>query len=211
MTHSGDLAKRLVKLLDKPAPTVDLYGRYCRDGELVSKSGRGPRSAAHMTSIDATNWLFSLAIEHERGGDFLRETKRALGTRLLSATYFGSSAKGMSLEDNAKSAFQFLGGLKVAVPANLTAGAAIAALIDDMRSGAFDRWAEGVIVEVTADFHASDGRILLMFSRPQFGVSAVLMFARASKKKPVTTEKIYRVHQPVFQGLADVLGATPSA
>lgn len=211
MTHSGDLAKRLVKLLGKPAATVDLYGRYCRDGELISKSGRGPRSAAHMTSLDATNWLFSLAIEHERGGDFLRETKRVLSTRLLSATYFGSSTKSMSIEDNARCAFQFLQGLAVADPGNLTAGAAMAALIDDMRSGAFDRWAEDVIVEVTADFHASDGRILLMFSRPQFGLSTVLMFARASKDKPVTTEKIFRVHQPVFQGLADVLGATPPA
>lgn len=209
MTHSGDLAKRLVKLLGKPAATVDLYGRYCRDGDLISKSGRGPRSAARMTSVDATNWLFALAVEHERGGDFLRETKRALSTRLLSATYFGSSTEGMSIKDNARCAFQFLHGLAVADPHH-TAGVAIAALIDDMRSGAFDKWAEGVIVEVTADFHASDGSILLMFSRPQFGLSTVLTFARA-KAKPATTEKIFRVHQPVFQGLADVLGATPPA
>ncbi|MCP1852100.1 MULTISPECIES: hypothetical protein [unclassified Bradyrhizobium] len=77
MATSGDLAKRLSELLGAPFSTVDLYGRHLRAADLLSTKGHG-RGAAEMTARDAATWLTSLVVDHERGGDFIREVKRAL-------------------------------------------------------------------------------------------------------------------------------------
>lgn len=77
MATSGDLAKALSELLKEPFSTVDLYGRHLRAAGLLSVKGHG-RGAADMTARDAAVWLTSLAIDHERGGDFAKEVKRVL-------------------------------------------------------------------------------------------------------------------------------------
>lgn len=74
---SGELATLLSELLGIPFPTVDLYGRHLRSAGLLSVKGHG-RGAARMTGQDAANWLTALCIDHERGGDFVREVKRVL-------------------------------------------------------------------------------------------------------------------------------------
>ena len=77
MATSGDLAKALSELLKEPFSTVDLYGRHLRAAGLLNIKGHG-RGAAEMTARDAAVWLISLAIDHERGGDFAREVRRVL-------------------------------------------------------------------------------------------------------------------------------------
>jgi hypothetical protein len=113
---SGDLTALLSELLKIPLPTIDLYGRYLRSASLLSIKGHG-RGAAQMTPRDAAVWLTSLCIDHERGGDFVREVKRALNLPLLEAlaipTHFGQG---------------------LAFPAARTAGEAIALMIGDTQS-----------------------------------------------------------------------------
>lgn len=84
MATSGDLAKALSELLKEPFSTVDLYGRHLRAAGLLNVKGHG-RGAAEMTARDAAVWLISLAIDHERGGDFAKEVKRVLALPLLDA------------------------------------------------------------------------------------------------------------------------------
>jgi hypothetical protein len=72
---SGELAEMLSKQLSIPFSTVDLYGRHLRDAGLLTVKGRG-RGAAEMTPVDAAYWLIALCINHQRGGDFVKEVTR---------------------------------------------------------------------------------------------------------------------------------------
>ena len=103
----------------------------------------------------------------------------------------------LSPEDNTCAAFQFVDGLSIR-PIN-ELGAALDALVEDMRSGVFEKWAAGAIVNVAVDFHRRDARLLI--DRPQFGVSAVFTFGDVDQQESAV-ERIVRINTDAFRRLA---------
>ena len=74
--QSGPFAQNLGETLETPAGTCLDYARPLRAAGMLSKSGRGPRSGAHMTTHDAVNWTLALILDHRRGESIAENVRR---------------------------------------------------------------------------------------------------------------------------------------
>ncbi|WP_314960947.1 hypothetical protein [Bradyrhizobium cosmicum] len=195
MATSGDLAKALSELLKEPFSTVDLYGRHLRAAGLLSVKGQG-RGAAEMTARDAAVWLVSLAIDHERGGEFAREVKRVLD--LPMHEYL------LNPRDYADD---------LAHRAAKTAGHALALLISDTLVPRIRERLERGDDLVTANFDA-DG-VFVALSVFDHSPGAVAQFAdttyQRGERKRRDVERLTVIHGRVLLEIAKLLELKPPA
>lgn len=195
MATSGDLAKALSELLNEPFSTVDLYGRHLRSAGLLSVKGHG-RGAADMTARDAAVWLVSLAIDHERGGDFAREVKRVLDLPLHEYL--------LNPRDYADD---------LAHRSARTAGHALALFIGDMLVPRIRERLERGDDLVTANFDA-DG-VFVALSVFDHSPGEVAQFANATyqrgERKRRDVERLTVIHGRVLLEIAKLLELKPPA
>ncbi|GAA0030213.1 hypothetical protein [Bradyrhizobium ottawaense] len=194
MATSGDLAKALSELLNEPFSTVDLYGRHLRAAGLLNIKGHG-RGAAEMTARDAAVWLISLAIDHERGGDFAKEVKRVLALppidALIEPDYFADDLSCKSAK---------------------TAGEGLASLFHDTLVPRIREVLEAGRDNVIASFDADGESVFLSIQGPYYPEihSGALLTFRKGERKRRNIEKTITVHGRVLLELAKLLELTPS-
>ncbi|MCK1629669.1 hypothetical protein [Bradyrhizobium sp. 162] len=189
MATSGDLAEGLSELLKEPFSTVDLYGRHLRAAGLLNIKGQG-RGAAKMTARDAAAWLTSLAIDHERGGDFGREVKRVLALPLadsiIAPDYFADdlSCKGAK-----------------------TAGEGLARLFHDTLVSRIQEVLENGQDNVIVSFDGEGESVFLSIQGPYYPEipSAALLTFRRGERKRRNVEKTITVHGRVLLEIAKLL------
>ena len=176
-----------------PARLPSYVAELQADG-LLTKGVRGRNGGAEMTATDRINLLLAAVLNHPRGVP-LAEGVQCVRDFLSGYAYH---APHLSIEDNTRSAFQFVRSLSIGPLDNL--GAALDGLLNDLLSGTFDRWAEGDVVSATVDFHANRVANMLI-DRPQFGVSAAFSFGDVNKPS-APIEQIVRISFDALRRLA---------
>jgi len=68
----SELVSQIAELTDIPKATIFAYGRFAREGGLISQKGRG-RGGASMTATDVANFLIALG-----GTSVTREAANAI-------------------------------------------------------------------------------------------------------------------------------------
>jgi hypothetical protein len=188
---SGDLAKLLSELLNVPFSTIDLYGRYLRNAGLLSMKGHG-RGAASMKPRDAAYWLTALCVDHERGGDFVREVKRVWALPLLDAQAFPSVeiTKGLLF------------------PTARNAGEAIEFAISDTQSPIFVEMLHKRVDCLTVGYDSEGQSAYVSISPGKVDGSyrsGVWTFQRGEKKRRLI-ERTTSIHGAVLYEIAKALG-----
>jgi hypothetical protein len=189
MTTSGELARTYSDLLSRPFPTVDLYGRHLRAADLLNVKGHG-RGAAEMTARDAAVWLTALCIDHERGGDFVKEVERVLALplheQIIVPEYFADDLRCRSAR---------------------TAGEGLELLIHDVLVPRIRESLESGRDCMTVGFDADGHSVSLSIQGPHFPqIPSAAMFAfQRGERKRRNVERATVVHGRVLLEIAKLL------
>lgn len=156
---------------------------------MLNVKGHG-RGAAEMTARDAAVWLTALSIDHERGGDFVREVKRVLDLPVLEYIINPRDYADDLAHRSAK-----------------TAGHALALFIGDMMVPRIrDRIERGDDI-VTANFDA-DG-LFVALSIQEHTPGEILKFVNTTyqrgERKRRDVERLTAIHGRVLLNIAKLL------
>lgn len=193
---SGDLANLLSQLLRIPVSTIALYGRHLRAADLVNVKGYG-RGAAQMTPRDAAVYLVALCVDHERGGDFVREVKRVLALPLSDTVVTVASFGDDLLFSKAH-----------------TAGEAITALFTDAITPRFAKQMRAREEVFTVHFDA-EGAFLSVSLTPKtvdevfYGGGWTYQRGTYDDRKRRNIERLTVLHSAVFHDIAKAMGVIP--
>ncbi|MBI5128949.1 MAG: hypothetical protein HZA66_05875 [Rhodopseudomonas palustris] len=168
---------------------------------MLTTKGRG-LSAAEVTESDATNLLLASVLEFARGADVAAEVRRVRELPLVGQHY----AKGGYPDPDADAmhALQFLAGLSIF--GGSQAGEALDSIFADMRSGAFEKWSEGVPIDVIVNYHAPNDRLMVFIDRPHFRRGVMLSYG-SNLEIVAPVEQITKIHRVVFADIAAKMGA----
>jgi hypothetical protein len=195
---TGLLKRTVSELTLRSYGTSDDRVRALQQVCMLTKGERGRHGGAIMTATDRINALLACAFDPPNGKSHA-EAVTGIRRLPLSLAYYHPLGPKLSVEDNARGAFQLVEGLGLKFD---DLGHALDAIVQSMRTGAFEKWAAGAIVTVSADFH-SNGTVMLAFDRPQFNVSAMFRFATDEPETgDVAIERIVRLNKTVFERLA---------
>jgi len=166
---------------------------------LISKGSRGRNGGVEMTPTDRVNLLLAVAVEHPRGetiGESLRRI-RSLEMRAVRLTDRHSD----TFEQAARGGFDFVAGLNIGPLDRL--GNVLDSILQDMQTGAFDRWAAGDEIKITLDFYQKGHAAFLVLDRPS-GRGVFFAFGADEDFRPSETgvERIARMNRWVFERLA---------
>jgi hypothetical protein len=195
---TGLLKRTLSELTLRPLGTAADRVKELQARCMLTKGERGRHGGGVMTATDRVNALLACTFDPPSGESHAENVTRIRRLHLSLAFYNPLSPK-LSPEDNARCAFQAVEGLGMRFD---DLGHALDAIVDSMRKGAFERWAAGAIVTVSADFNG-DGTVMLAFDRPQFNVSAIFKFAADDPDTGnMAIERIVRLNKTAFERLA---------
>ncbi|MFK4522188.1 hypothetical protein ABIF90_000169 [Bradyrhizobium japonicum] len=173
--------------------------REMQSGKSISKGEPGRYGGVTMTNSDRVNALLACVFDPPRGESRVAYVKRFRRFELSLATYNPLRSK-LSVEDNARAAFQFVEGMGLKFN---DLGHVLDGIVGSMRTDAFAAWEAGIHANVAADFYG-DHAVTLMVDRPQANNSAIFKFEPA--KEPSSTEsaieRIVRFNRIVFEKLA---------
>lgn len=207
MAIFSDLVATTAEQLYLPTVTVESVGKRARSAGLISKYGRGP-NAAQMTARDAAVLLIGCCIAHERGASFEDELSEACAARLEFAGIVPYTSR--ELEPQIRGALHFIVPLSIGRFENHNVLAGLTSIIDDMRNGTFDKWANGQTASVFFELHQIDRALTVFIDRA--GLTAGLLYheRRADDvDDAIRVERVVRVRTPVFRSLANLLGPPP--
>jgi len=186
-----DLAELIGQITSTPVGTVTGRVRALRAGRALTLGGRGRFGVAEMASADASTLLLATVADHPYGSDPAANVRRV---------------RSIPLRDKTVIVEKFAD--ELAFTRTATFGAALDALIEDMRSGAWARFENAlpspVNLGVRIDFENLDAGILLSRERSTWGAGD--WFFRDDAPH---TQRIFRhtmIRGSVFQELAEALG-----
>lgn len=193
---TGEAAELFAGHLGVPASMALLRAKQLRAARMLTKAGRGPRSGAHLTNVDAIRWLLALALDHGRGDDVAANVSRfvALPRDEASLIMPASFADGLSFQS---------------AP---TAGDALAALLGDMRSPCFlDWWGEHPGRHLMISVYQPVPRIWIGLSQPSAATAdrlpagALISYGEDATQRP-NVERQLNIGGPVLFRLAEAMG-----
>lgn len=194
---SGLLKQTLFELTSHALGTTADRVKTMQQAGLLTKGSRGRYGGGVMTATDRINGLLACVFEPADNESHARTVTRI--RRLdLSLAYYNPLGSKLSREDNARCAFQVVEGLGLKFD---DLGIALDGIIQSMRTGAFEKWADGLQVSVSVDFHG-ERRAMLAFDRPQVNISAMFEFTDGGPPERAPIERFMRLNTEVFKRLA---------
>lgn len=163
---------------------------------MLTKGERGRHGGAVLNATDRINALLACLFDPVPGKSIAATVTRI--RRLpLALAFYNPLGPRLSVEDNARCAFQVVEGLDVKFD---DFGTALDGIVQAMRSGAYETWAGGLKASVSADFRG-EGQVLLAFDLSQANVSAAFEFC-SEKSSDAPIERFLRINTAAFERLA---------
>lgn len=193
------LAKVCAGLSGTPARTCLSKINALQAGRLVRPGSRGRHGGAEMTTACKINALLGCVLHHPRAVPLAVSVRkvRKLNLRAARRTHRGANI----VEQGNRGAFSFVRDLSIDAVDRL--GTTLELILDDVQSGALERWAGSEHVSISLD--VVDGRTsaTLVISRGEFG--AFFAFGADEAHRPHSTgvERFVRIYKKAFERLTD--------
>jgi hypothetical protein len=194
---TGLLKRTVSDLTSLPHGTAADRVKGLQQVYMLTKGERGRHGGAVMTATDRVNALLACAFDPPSGKSHAENVTRIRRLDLSSAFYNPLGSK-LSVEDNARCAFQVVERLGVKFD---DLGIALDSIVQSIRSGAFEDWKAGAQASVSIDFHG-EHRAMLAFDRPQVNVSVMFEFTDGHPAEHAPIERFVRFNTAVFERLA---------
>jgi hypothetical protein len=182
-----------------------------RNASHLRKAGISPQSKRGFGAVDySTPTVIDLLIGSilAPSNSKVVETVEALRGQHMTSAHFNPLSADTAPEDRVRAAFKSVRDVGIHLASPLNVGAVLCAVVDSMRSGAFDRWAAGE-GHVIVDFHGNGRGTLIYFDRPVANEAAVFAFDMDKEASRPPVERMIRVNEKVLRGLAAALGPLP--
>ena len=188
---SGLLKRTVSELTQIPLGTAADRVKELQTCCMLTKGERGRHGGAILTATDRINALLACLFDSAENVTRVRRLD-------LSLAYYNPLGQKLSVEDNARCAFQVVEGLGIRFD---DLGIALDSIVQSMRCGAFEKWAAGGAVSVSVDlrgkYHA-----MLAFDRPQANVSAIFEFSTEPAMAELPIDRFTRLNTAGFERLA---------
>jgi hypothetical protein len=199
--RTKELIKFTASILDAKVGTVADHLINLQTAGLVLKGTPGRFGGHDMTETCGVSTILACALDRTRGESAAAMVARIRALRMVDAQF--NPFSGLSTEDRIRGAFEFAQGLSIRPLATL--GDTLDGLVRDMRSGAFEVWADRAAPQMVLEI--TDGRIAgLIIDRYQTNSSGVFQFDDGTPTVLACVGRVVRIRRPAFQALANALG-----
>jgi hypothetical protein len=186
--------------------TIKLHGGNLRKAGILPPSKRGFGALA----LDTRNAIdLSLSVLLAPTNLEAVETVQTMRSRHMTSAHFNPLSLDTPAEGRVRAAFNSVRDIGIHFVGPLNVSAVLCAIVDSMRSGAFDKWAEGD-GHVTVDFHDNGRGTLIYFDRHAVNEAAVFSFDADKNAPRPPVERMIRINDQVLRALAEALGPLPS-
>jgi hypothetical protein len=152
------LSDHIGRQLEIPPGTVADRGKALRAADMLTVGVQGPGRGADMTARDAVNLVLANVLDHRRGDDVAAKVQHLRATPILAPMF---TEAGRAIGDGRRIA-RFAGVLGFTLAETL--GDALDALVRDMQTGAFAKWAGDELYHLTLEL-VSDGYAQIYLDR----------------------------------------------
>jgi len=182
--------------------TLDRNAGHLRKAKLAPPSRRGYGALPYDTAA-AVNLMTGTLLAPSNSK--VVETVQTLRSRHMTSARFNPLSPEAPFEGHVRAAFASVAALGIHLVGPLNVSAMLCAVVDSIRSGAFDKWA-GEDGQVTVDFHDGGRGTLIYFDRHVVNEAAVLAFVADKSAPRPPVERMIRINEQVLRGLAAALG-----
>ncbi len=192
------LANICASLTGTPARTCLSKINALQAGKLVKPGARGRFGGAEMTTSCKISTLLGCVLDHPRAVPLAISVRKVRNLNLRAARRTNSKAN--NPKQAIREAFGFVEGLSIDAFDRL--GTALEHVLDDVQTGALERWAGGLDDFISLDFSNNRTSAVLDISRGGVGAYFAFGVDETPRLHSTGVERLVRIHKKAFQSLA---------